>query len=79
MKKTQVYYFAKGHLGQHEDWWYLIENDDGSYQIEHEWDHVSTGSSHKSEGSQTFSLEEGLKRVPHNAVEKINEILGIFG
>jgi hypothetical protein len=79
MKKTQVYYFAKGHLGQHEDWWYLIENEDGTHQVEHEWDHVSTSSFNKSEGSTVLSLEDGLQKAPHSAVEKIKSILGIFG
>lgn len=75
MKKVQVYYFAKGHLGQHEDWWYLIEHDDGTYEIEHEWDHVSTNGPNRSAGATKFSLEEGLQRAPHRAVTKINELI----
>lgn len=77
MKSTQVYYFAKGHLGQHEDWWNLIENEDGSFEIEHEWDHVSVSSGgNNSQGSRRFSLEEGLSKAPAKAVAKIKEILG---
>lgn len=80
MKRTQVYYFAKGHLGQYENWWYLVENDDGTFEVEHEWDDVSiNGSSGHSEGSVKYSLDQGLKKAPQGAVDKIKEMLGIFG
>lgn len=75
MKRTELYYFAKGHLGQYEDWWNLLENEDGSVQIEHEWDHVSTGSSNSSRGTTVYPLSEGLQHAPARAVEKVKEIL----
>jgi hypothetical protein len=78
-KRHQVYAFAKGHLGQHEDWWHLIENDDGSYSIEHEWDHVSTNGGGSNVGERIYSLEEGLQRAPRSAVEKIEVILAAKG
>jgi hypothetical protein len=76
MKKSQVYYAAKGHLGQNEEWWYLIENDDGSIEIENEWDHVKVNGLAQNKGSKRFSLDDGLKEAPSNAVAKIKELLG---
>ncbi|MGR9552285.1 hypothetical protein ACU8MG_03825 [Rhizobium leguminosarum] len=76
MKRTQVYYNAKGHLGQYEDWWYLIQNDDGTVEVENEWDHVNVNGLAKNQGAKKYSLEEGMKEAPHNAVSKIKEILG---
>ena len=50
----------KGHLGQYEDWWYLIEEDDGNFYVEHEWDHVNVGTLAKNAGSKSYSVEEFL-------------------
>jgi hypothetical protein len=77
MKRTQIHYFAKGHLGQHEDWWYLVEADDGTHHVEHEWDHVSVGSGNKSEGTTRHSIEYALKNAPTKAVAKLKELLGL--
>lgn len=75
MTRTQVYYIAKGHLGQYEDWWYLIHNDDGSIEIENEWDHVAVNGLAKNEGSKRYSLEDGLKEIPATGQAKVKEIL----
>lgn len=75
MKQTQVYYFAKGHLGQYEDWWYLLKLDDGAWQIKHEWDHVNVGSGNVSQGEKYYSLEDGLRRAPQSARDEIRTII----
>ncbi|MBO9194353.1 hypothetical protein J5277_09570 [Rhizobium sp. 16-449-1b] len=77
MARTQVYYIAKGHLGQYEDWWYLDQKDDGTVEIVNEWDHVSVNGLGKNEGSKSYSLDAGLKEAPHKAVAKIKELLGM--
>lgn len=76
MPRQQVYYFAKGHMGQYEDWWYLRDNGDGTYHIEHEWDHVSVGNLSKNQGTEVFELEEGLAKAPQKAVEEVRRLLG---
>ena len=32
---------AKGSLGEDEDWWVLVVDDDGKMYVEHEWSHVN--------------------------------------
>lgn len=41
--KTLLYKQEKGHLGQYEDWWYLVQPEDGAPYVEHLWDQVSVG------------------------------------
>ncbi len=76
MTRTQVYYRASGHMGQYEDWWYLVQNEDGTCEIEHEGDHVRVNGLSRTENSIKYSLEDGLKEAPIGAVVKIREILG---
>ncbi|OMP69505.1 hypothetical protein BV900_24730 [Agrobacterium tumefaciens] len=64
-------------MGQYEDWWYLIQNDDGTIQIEHESDYVRVNGLSRTEGSKLYSLDEGLKVAPHDAAKRIREILGL--
>ena len=77
MAKTRVYYHASGHLGQYEDWWWLVQEDDGSVFVDHEWDHVSVNSLAKNDGEIRYSLEDGLRKAPDAAVAKIKAILGL--
>jgi hypothetical protein len=77
MNKIQVYYFAKGHLGQYERWWYLNKHDDGTYTVTSEWDDVSTNGGDHSSGEQEMSVEDALKIAPHEAVTKIKELLNL--
>ncbi|WP_374833947.1 hypothetical protein [Paenochrobactrum pullorum] len=77
MKKTQVYNKESGHLGQYEEWWYLIEHDDGTQQIEHRWHNVRVNGLKVDEGSKIYSLADGLKEAPFSASDQIRNILGI--
>lgn len=73
--RTRIYYFAKGHLGQYEDWWYLVEEDGKEPYVEHEWDHAKVGSGGKTEGTTRHSIDEALKLAPHKAVEELKSRL----
>lgn len=77
MNRIQVYYFAKGHLGQFERWWYLNKHEDGTYTVTREWDDVSTNGGGSSTGEEEMSVEDALKRAPHEAVSRIKELLSL--
>lgn len=77
MTKTKLHYRQKGHLGQYEDWWWLIDNGDGTHSIEHEWDYVQVNGLDKNQNSKVYSLTEGLKEAPHQAITKAKELLGL--
>ena len=75
MPRTLLHKQEKGHLGQYEDWWYLVEKDDGSKHIEHEWDHVAVRGFDKREGSEIIAIEKFLESGPDKAVTKLKELL----
>ena len=74
MKRTELYYFAEG--GQSEDWWALVEEDDGTKYVEHDWNNVSVnGSAAKSQGTERYTVEEALLKAPHGAVSRLKKAL----
>jgi len=77
VKKTQVYYKESGHLGQYEEWWHVIQHDDGSSQIENSWHNVKVNGLSVDKGSKTYSLDDGLRELPAGSVAKAKEILGL--
>lgn len=58
--RTLLCKHEKGHLGQYEDWYYLVENEDGTRHVEHDWDHVTVNGLGKNEGTKTYTVEEFL-------------------
>ncbi|MEE3045155.1 MAG: hypothetical protein VX620_07890 [Pseudomonadota bacterium] len=54
-----LYKKESGHLGQYEDWWYLIEDTDGMHVL-HEWSHVRVNGLSVTEGNKKFSIDEFL-------------------
>jgi hypothetical protein len=60
-KKVQIGEKKKGGLGQTEDWWYFVTEDDGTHCVEHEWSYVDPyGKSPGSEGSKKIPVNEFL-------------------
>jgi hypothetical protein len=73
--RTQIYYRESGHLGQYEDWWYYVVEEDGTARIEHEWNHVKVRGLATNEGSKRYTIEEAMKEAPTAAIEKLRSIL----
>lgn len=71
-----LYRRQSGHMGQYETWWSVIVHEDGTHEIEHEWDDVKVGSGEHSAGSRTYPLEEGLRRAPSRAREEYERMFG---
>ena len=76
MKRTRLHHKESGHLGQYEDDWYLVEDDDGTKWVSHEIDHVRVNGLQKTEGQTRIEIEDFLKGGHPKAVEKLKEILG---
>ncbi|WP_256809157.1 hypothetical protein [Bradyrhizobium sp. Bra64] len=75
--RTLITETRRGALGQNEDWWYFVANDDGSRHIEHEWSYVDAhGKGKDSAGTKKLTVEEFLKDN-HNAaaVGKVKELM----
>lgn len=77
MPRTLLYKLEKGHLGQYEDWWYLVEEADGTRYVEHEWDHVAVRGFDKREGSKQIEIDDFLARGHDKAVARLRGILGL--
>ena len=58
MKRTQIFKRVKGHVSQYEDWWYLIEEDDGSKYVEHQWDHVTVNGLSQDAGTERYKIDD---------------------
>jgi len=65
----------KGHLGQYEDWWYLVQSDGQEPYVEHEWDHVSVGSGDHRQGTDKMSVDQALEKAPYAASEALRKLL----
>lgn len=76
MARTRLYHQESGHLGQYEDDWYLVEEDDGTRWVSHEFDHVRVNGLTKTEGQNRIELDDFMKTGHPNAVAKLREILG---
>lgn len=78
-KRTTIIESRKGALGQNEDWYYFVANDDGSCHIEHEWSHGDPyGKGGGSSGSKHLSVEEFLKgNYNAEAVAKVKQLANI--
>ena len=46
---------AKGSLGEDEDWWKLVVDDDGKMYVEHEWSHRNAYKFRVTDGSEEWS------------------------
>lgn len=79
MARTLFYKHDGGHLGQHEDWYYLVDNQDGTRHVEYEWDHVSVNGGNKSEGTKTYPLDEFLGGGKATAIAKLKSLLASEG
>ncbi|MFH5773578.1 hypothetical protein ACHFJ0_04950 [Paracoccus sp. NGMCC 1.201697] len=79
MNAYEVHYYAKGHMGQYETWWYLLENDDGSFSLLHEWDSVTVGTLAHTKGKEELSLEDGFSKAPEKARVEIARFLAERG
>lgn len=77
MERTQVYHRESGHMGQYEDWWYLEVAEDGAISIVHEWNHVRVRDLSTNEGTERYTLDEGLAKAPVNAANAIRVKLGL--
>ncbi|TRC78528.1 hypothetical protein FJV80_24610 [Mesorhizobium sp. WSM4310] len=75
MARTLFHKHDGGHLGQHEDWYYLVDNEDGSRHVEYEWDHVSVNGGGKSEGTRRFTLNDFLGGGKATAISKLKALL----
>lgn len=51
---------VKGSLGETEDWWRLMREEDGSFFVEHEWSHTKLKSLMSDEGEKRLTVEEFL-------------------
>ncbi|MDX0623483.1 hypothetical protein CN059_08435 [Sinorhizobium medicae] len=60
MSRTQFFKRVKGHVSQYEDWYYLVEEDDGKKYVEHEWDHVTVNGLSQNVGTKRYTVEEFL-------------------
>ncbi|WP_407976884.1 hypothetical protein ACJKIH_14700 [Brucella pseudogrignonensis] len=77
MKKTEVFSKQSGHLGQYEEWWYLIEHEDGTQEIEKKWHDTKVNGLKTNSGSKVYSLEDGLREAPARAVDEVKSKLGL--
>lgn len=75
MTRTLFHSHAGGHLGQYEDWYYLVENDEGVRHVEYEWDHVNVNGGAKSEGTTKQTVEEFLSGGKATAIDKLKTLL----
>jgi hypothetical protein len=71
----QLHYFAGGHLGQYEDWWYLVTNEGQEAYIEHEWTHFRANGGGSGKGSERLSITCAQKEMPETARHKLAELL----
>lgn len=60
MKRTQIFKRVKGNVSQYEDWWYLVEEEDGSKWVEHEWDHVTLNGLAHNAGTKRYTVDDFL-------------------
>lgn len=74
--RTLLHKTERGHLGQHEDWWYLVMPEGEEPYVEHQWDHVGVGSGSHTEGETKMSVQQALVTAPGKAVDRLREILG---
>lgn len=70
MKRTRLHKTAKGHMAQYEDWWYLVEEEDGTKYVEHEWDHVRVGDLSKNSGTERLQVDEFLAANHNGAAQE---------
>lgn len=73
--RTQLHKSEKGHLGQYEDWWYLVDEDGEKYVL-HEWDHVRVNGGEKNDGSERLEITDFLKTGNNKAVARLRELIG---
>lgn len=72
--RTQLHKKESGHLGQYEDWWYLID-EGGERYVSHEWDHVRVNGGDTNQGSTRIELDEFLKSGNDKAVARLKELI----
>ncbi|MBA8821454.1 hypothetical protein BRY73_16185 [Ochrobactrum sp. P6BS-III] len=77
MRKIEIYSKSGGNAGQYVDRWYLVQADDGTYQVEYYWVNKMGPGRKDVEGSNLYSLEEAYLRAPQEALEAINRELEI--
>ena len=51
---------VKGSLGETEDWWRLVRDDNGTLFVEHEWSHTKLKTLTTDAGERRLGLEEFL-------------------
>jgi hypothetical protein len=54
----QFYKRTKGHLGQHEDWYYYNKE---ARTVTHRWDHVTVGNLKSNDGENEYTAKEFLE------------------
>lgn len=77
-KRTQIHLQRKGSLAEHEDWWTLVETNNGRKLVEHEWSYVDPYklSSPGNSGKSTMTVEEFLASgADANVIAKLRELL----
>jgi hypothetical protein len=61
-KAIEFHSRTQGSLGENEDWYRLIVEEDGSRVVEHEWSHTNAYKVSQSDsGSKRISVEEFLR------------------
>lgn len=69
MARTEFYKRTKGPMAENEDWWYLVDGDNGEKLVEHEWDHVRINGLARNSGSNTYTIQAFLDG-DHNSTAK---------
>ena len=75
MKRIGLYYVATGRLGEHEDWWTLIEHDDGSHHVEHDWDRKDAPAGDRAKGPDTLTVDQTLMIAPLAVTARLRSVL----
>lgn len=78
MKRTEFFKRVKGHLSQYEDWYYLVEEEDGNKYVEHDWDHVTVGDLSQNVGTKRYTVEEFLRGDHYTGAQTaLEKLLGL--
>lgn len=72
MIRTRVHYQKSGERGQHEEFWYLIDNGEDDYDIEYRWSNLEI---EELFGGKRYPLLAGLKKAPPEAATIIKQLL----
>lgn len=76
MKKRQIAEKTQGHMGQNEDWWTLIQDDDGTTFVRHSWSYTKINGLTTNSGSKDIPASEYFGLTGEALDAKIAELLG---